>query len=174
MRRAIHRLPAALASLAITGLWPSAALAEPGDSGPGDLRAAIVYNIVRFVEFPVDGSSRLDMCIVRGADGATHLAALQGQRVGSRTIVARLVDLVPTGGCDVVYLGRANATETARASRRGVLLMGEAPSFITSGGTVGLVRMGKQIRFEINTRNARNAGLSISSKLLRLAARVQQ
>jgi len=170
----MHLMPAFLASLAIAGLWPAPAAVQARSSGSDNLRAAIVYNIVRFVDFPNNGGNRLDMCVARSADGAAQLRALDGQRVGPRIIAARLVDSAPAEGCDVIYLGRTSTAETARASRRGVLVMGEAPSFITSGGTVGLVRMGKQIRFEVNTRNARDAGLSISSKLLRLAARVQQ
>ena len=174
MRGLMHSLAALLASLLVAALWPSSAGAQAGSSSPDQLRAAIVYNIVRFVEFPEQRGKQLNMCVVRSVEGASHLLALNGQRVGTRTIAARPVESTPGNGCDVVYLGRASSAETARASRRGVLVMGEAPSFITSGGTVGLVRMGKQIRFEVNARNAREAGLSISSKLLRLAARVQQ
>jgi hypothetical protein len=53
------------------------------------------------------------------------------------------------------------------------LLVGDGPGFINGGGMIGLVRFGNQIRFEINARAARQSGVSISSKLMRLAARVQ-
>lgn len=169
----MYRPSTLLALLLATSASFTAARAATIDSGPNNLRAAIVYNIVRFVEFPVSDNN-LEMCVVRSADGASQMLALRGQRVGTRSIAVRLVDSASAEGCNVFYLGDASAAETARARGHGVLVVGETPSFITSGGTVGLVRMGKQIRFEINARNARNAGLTISSKLLRLAARVQQ
>ncbi|MET1756366.1 YfiR family protein [Novosphingobium sp. RD2P27] len=169
----MHLRSTLLALLLAASASFTAARAATNNNSPNDLRAAIVYNIVRFVDFPGSGN-RLEMCVARNADGASQMLALRGQRVGNRSISVRMVDSASVGGCDVFYLGHASAAETARARSHGVLLVGDTPSFINSGGTVGLVRMGKQIRFEINARNAQHAGLTISSKLLRLAARVEQ
>lgn len=167
--RMLTKLTLPLAALA--GLQPVATQAQ--SAANAQLKTAIIFNIIRFVDFG-EGGSTLSLCAARGVAGAQDLATLNGQRIRNRTIVHRSVDPASTGGCDVVYLGAASSTDIARARQHGTLLIGDSPSFINSGGTVGLVRTGSQIRFEVSTRAARASGITISSNLLRLAARVQQ
>lgn len=139
------------------------------------LKAAIVFNIIRFVDFPATGpSAPLDFCVAEGVAGVRELSSLDGQRAGNRPISFRLIDPPAVAGCDVVYLGAGATNHIGRVRQRGVLVVGENAEFTRAGGTVGLVRMGNQIRFEVNARSARESNLTISSKLLRLAARVQQ
>ncbi|WP_232492643.1 YfiR family protein [Novosphingobium kaempferiae] len=139
------------------------------------LRAALVFNIIRFVDFPDAGSSgTLILCVVREATNGAALASLRGQRVGSQIITVRAAPESPAGSCNVLYMGAANAADITRTQGPGMLLIGEGANFIGSGGTVGLVQTGRQIRFEINMRAARRANVVISSQLLRLASRVQQ
>lgn len=139
------------------------------------LRAAIVFNIIRFVDFPdTAGRSNIILCVFREATNGASLTTLRGQRVGAQIIAVRSTTDVTTASCDVLYLGEASAADIARMQGPGILLIGEGAGFIGSGGTVGLVRTGRQIRFEINMRAARRAGVVISSQLLRLASRVQQ
>lgn len=139
------------------------------------LRAALVFNIIRFVDFPDAGSSgTIILCVVREAANGAALATLRGQRVGNQTISVRSAPESPASSCNVVYLGAAGDADIARMQGPGILLIGEGSDFVGSGGTVGLVQTGRQIRFEINMRAARRARIVISSQLLRLASRVQQ
>ena len=173
----MHILPkylsAMLAVVAVVCL-PTSASAASRDSDR--LRAAIIYNIVRFVDFDFGGAGRtLDLCTTQNARGLRSLAALNGRHAGGRTIKVRAVPSGSRGGnCDVVYLGVATKAGISRFKRPGVLLIGDSPSFVRQGGMVGLVTTGKQIRFEVNTKMARQADIRISSKLLRLASRVHQ
>lgn len=156
-------------ALCVTPLTASAQQANPNQ-----LKAAIVYNIIRFVQFPLSNDREpLHLCIDRDVSGARELAALNGLRVGNRTIIQRNLDADNVQGCDIAYLSRASAADIAKVRNRGILVMGENANFIGAGGTIGLVRMGNQIRFEVNTRAARQAQIVISSKLLRLAARIE-
>ncbi|MFM6852535.1 MAG: YfiR family protein [Sphingopyxis sp.] len=172
--RAIFARPVGAAVAALLAVAPPAAHAQA--SAANQLRAAIVYNIIRFVDFgAADGAAPLTLCVARGATGARELAGLHGQRAGARTIAHRAVgNGAPTTGCSIVYLGAGTPADIAQARQRGVLVIGEGTGFIGAGGIIGLVRMGNQTRFEVNMRAARQAQLSISSNLLRLAARVEQ
>lgn len=140
------------------------------------LKAAIVFNILRFVDFPTGSGDRtLNMCIKRAVPGASSLFSLKGRTVGARSINIRVIDAQDSAGnCDVVYVGAASGIEVARFKQRGVLTIGDGSGFLKTGGTIGLVTTGKQVRFEVNMRSARQYGLGISSQLLRLAARVEQ
>lgn len=149
------------------------AIAQPAD--PNELKAAITFNIIRYVEFPGKPATQpIQLCVLADADGARQIAALRGQRAGSRTIAVRQIDGSGTNGCDAVYLGQADAGQIARLRQRGTLSLGDGRAFVSGGGMVGLVRTGNQVRFEVNIRSAREAGVVISSKLLRLAARIEQ
>lgn len=139
------------------------------------LRAALVFNIIRFVDFGARPQP-LILCIRRGDRAGSTLADLNGRPVGDRTILFRVIaEIAMAGGCDIFYLGEAASLPLlARLQQTGLLLIGEGRDFVDQGGTIGLVRTGKQIRFEINARAARQSRIAISSKLMRLAARVQQ
>lgn len=53
-----------------------------------------------------------------------------------------------------------------------VLTVGESEGFAKRGGVIGFVVEGNQVRFEINTGAARQAGLKLDLRLLKLAVRV--
>ncbi len=161
--------PLAAAAALATGIGP----AEAQSPASGQLKTAIIFNIIRFVDFAPEGDATLSVCLLRNASAPRELGSLNGQRVGNRTIAVRAIDAASAGGCDVVYLGTV-INDLPRVRQRGVLVIGEGPGFVGAGGTIGLVQTGSQIRFEINVRAAREARLAISSKLLRLASRIQQ
>lgn len=171
----IHHKLSSLGAAAL--IAASALLAGPTmaqDARSGQLKSAIVYNILRFVDFPVaSGSRTLDLCIERGAGG--NFASLSGRSVASRSINVRMIEATSgAGGCDVIYLGAVNGSDVSRVRQRGVLVIGDGSGFLKAGGTIALVTTGKQTRFEVNMRAARQADLRIGSQLLRLASRVEQ
>jgi len=143
-------------------------------SDPDRLRAAIVFNVLRFIDFPDTSRGQIDFCVASNRSAASNFQAFSGRRAGSRTVLVRRVQGTAYAGCDVVYLGSASSSEVATASRSGRLTMGNGRSFIDRGGMVGLVQMGNQVRFEVNLEAAGESDLRISSRLIRLAARVKR
>ena len=157
-------------SLVCSGLAAPAA----AHSGSGQLKAALIYNILRFVDLGSGSNGAIDLCVVSSAPSFREISSLNRREVSGRSIMVRETSSGNLRNCDVVYLGSAGAAEIRNASASGRALIGDGSGFVNSGGTIGFVRMGNQIRFEINISSARAAGVSISSKLLRLASRVQQ
>lgn len=153
----------------------AAACAAPASgqvSNPNALKAAIVFNIMRYVDFPGKPAGQpITLCALRGAAGSGELAGLNGQRAGNRPVLYRSFDGSSAAGCDAVFIGTGDAADIARVRQRGTLIFGDGGGFASAGGTVGLVRTGAQIRFEINLRTATESGVTISSRLLRLASR---
>jgi len=143
-------------------------------SNPERLKAAIVFNILRFVNLPDSGRGPIDFCVSANDPAARSFRAFSGRTAGSRTVSVRTIRGNAYGRCDVVYLGSASSQAVANASGSGRLIMGDGRRFIDRGGSVGLVRMGSQIRFEINLDAAAKSNVRISSKLIRLAARVER
>lgn len=140
----------------------------------GELKAAIVLNILRFVDFPGNSTAALDLCIDQRAQASRQLSALSNQRVGRRVIRTHFVTNGSYHGCEVVFLARSNLVAIRSVQGTGRLIMGDGSNFIDENGTVGLVKTGAQVRFEINLGQANDSGLRISSRLVRLAARVRR
>jgi hypothetical protein len=78
--------------------------------------------------------------------------------------------------CDLLYVSNSEAAYLdlilKPLKEQRVLTVGESSSFIERGGMIGLVTDDYKIRFEVNTIVARQAHLTMRSKLLRLARRV--
>lgn len=152
-----------------------AAVASPiaaQSSDPNQLRAAIVFNVLRFIEFPALKEGTIEFCVAPGTSETAALRSFSGRRAGSRLVSVRSVRGGSYAGCDVVYLASSDRAEIERASASGRALIGNGRSFIDNGGTVGLVQSGGQVRFQLNLKAASSSKLAISSRLIRLASRV--
>ncbi|MDQ4421003.1 YfiR family protein [Sphingobium sp. DEHP117] len=138
----------------------------------GDVKVAIIYNILRFVTFP-NNTATLTVCARRQDSLVEGLKSLEGRAVSTRKITVAVYDKIDQAAneCDVVYVGYASA-RTLQKPARGQILIGEDPSFVDQGGTVGLVSFGPQVRFTINARVAQSSGVRFSSQLMQLAAKV--
>jgi hypothetical protein len=137
----------------------------------------MVYNFARFSEWPasrfVDAASPVVLCVSPEEPFAAELLELEGKPVGSRTLHVRKTASFGRD-CHMAFISRADATAAnlSALSRRGVLAVGDASGFSRSG-SIGLVTIGGQLRFEVNINAAREAGVRLSSQLLRLATVVR-
>jgi hypothetical protein len=62
----------------------------------------------------------------------------------------------------------------AALGRSGVLTVSDMPRFVGRGGMIQFVQEGGRVRFEIGLAPAQEAGLSLSSELLRVASAVRR
>lgn len=143
------------------------------------LKAVFLFNFTQFVEWPDDAfaDSRAPFVIgVLGQDpfGTTLEDAVRGESVGGRALVVEryrhLTDLRP---CQILFIDRSAHPELGagdrRLDRRGMLTVSDAGSAPTNDAIIGFISENRRIRLRINVESAREAGLTISSKLLRPA-----
>lgn len=172
---------------AILTLALAAALASvPGNSAcagrePGEyeVKAAFLYNFLSFVEWPnsLRISPSMKICVMGDPSFAAAFSGLNSRMVGNRRLSVAYRDSVDgLGDCHVVYLGPALERDLPR-----IMKAIEGTNILTVGDTAGLGRQGavinfylekNRVRFEINLSAARRQGLTISSKLLKLAGAV--
>lgn len=169
MRNLLLRL---LLGLLIGGASPCVRAATEAE-----LRAAVIYNIARFVQWPATmGDARFTICSA-GSNAVTEaLTALQGKALGSQITATRTIgrdhDL---SGCHMLYVAPDNAVRMAAiaallsANHEATLTISDAPNFLARGGMVQLVVVEERQRFLINQDLAEKANLSINAKLLQLA-----
>lgn len=168
-----------------------------GATTEGELRAAVIYNIARFVQWPPglqvsahpiinsaanaaspavaqDGSFAI--CTIGNSPTADALIALDGKSLNGFTVATRAIrrdrDLA---ACHVLYIApdeavRMTAIAEILAHRHeATLTVSDAPSFLALGGMVQLVVVEDRQRFRINQELAEKSSLSINAKLLQLA-----
>jgi hypothetical protein len=174
-------LTAALVAAPVTTALDATAATATAAEGPGEyeVKAALLFNFARFVEWPASSFSGADapfVVAVVGNDpfGPALERTLSGKAIGGRPIqVRRWRKARDRGPCQILFVA-ASERGSLRAildevREQPVLTVGDMTDFATSGGIIGLVMDRNHVRFEINSTNATRAHLAISSRLLSLA-----
>jgi hypothetical protein len=144
-----------------------------------EVKTAFLFNFAKFIDWPpssfVSPQSPFTICVL-GQDpfGKVLDDTLQGKTIGNRPFaVRRLKDKTEARRCQMVFVSTSESAPLAEifGSMQGanVLLVGETPGFVASGGTIEFTIEDNHVRFAINTDAADRSGLKFSSKLLALA-----
>lgn len=158
----------------IVNLCGSARAAETIDR-EYPLKAAYIYNILKFISWPVDtqeaASDKLELCIVGPDLSDGTFFDLDGKKIDHLTIhVQAVVAYSETKSCKVLYFTDPDLNyHLGYLSPKGLLLIGQQENFLALGGTLNFFLENNKLRFEINLKAANEAGIKFSSKLLNLA-----
>jgi hypothetical protein len=146
------------------------------------VKAAFVYNFVKFVEWPDETQSVAGPFVI-GVLGDTALTAhiadtVRGKAVRGRGFEVRHFtapdDLIVCHVLFVVSPDQETVQRTLHVARNfPALTIGELRGFSEWGGVIELIVEDNKFRFEINAGAARQGGLKVSSRLLRLARSVR-
>lgn len=178
--RSRGRLQRAARLCAALLLWTAAGAPgiEPRPAGEYEVKAAMLFNFSKFVEWPaakLDRSPRFVVGVL-GQDpmGQDLDRVLRDKSVAGKPVVVRRFERAEgTEACHILFVSAAESKklpEIAASLEKGaVLTVGDSERFARSGGAVGFVIQDNRVRFEVNLSAAKRAGLTVSSKLLRLA-----
>lgn len=176
--RAFSRASSALFAAAFTLVFAAGvSLSSAADQrvrGEYEVKAALVYNFLKFVDWPAkEAGSGIRVCVLGDLSRARPLAGLDDQVVAGRSITVARAELNDVHGCDVLFLLKGEERRIARvlAAVRGgnTLTIGEADGLGRKGVMINFLIERSRVRFEINADAARDAGITISSKLMKLA-----
>jgi hypothetical protein len=156
----------------IAGEFPITAVGEY------QVKAALIYNFTRFVEWPQNPGA-LRFCVA----GQRALFSALEDISGKRPIEGQRADVrwfnpaaPPPAECNVLILAiqdpKLIRAIVSAVEDRDVLTVGQWAQFLETGGIVNFVAVRGQIHFEFNLCAAQRAHLTISSRLLTLAERV--
>ena len=141
------------------------------------LKAAFLYNFALYTEWPADVGPTLNLCIYGDDPFGAEADALNGKRVGSRSIAVQRVGKESLQGCQMVFVAQsvlAASTRVLEPLRSGaVLTVADSPDPARKGVALNMAMGDAKISFEVNLK-ALAPRLALSSKLLRLAREVQQ
>lgn len=141
-------------------------------------KAAILYNLAKFVEWPPDVLRSPNQAIVICVLGDSPIHDVLKQAVGGKQIenhgvaVRRVSQGSEASSCQILFIP-ADRTRWRDAlsglKSGGILTVGENSRFVGEGGVANLKTEGGKVRIQINVEAARRERLTISSKLLALA-----
>lgn len=159
--------------LACTGL---AAAPRAGAVTEYELKAAFLYNFASFTEWPPAAAPGMAVCVLGHDPFGAVLDGLKGKTVQGVAIEVRRVGTATEArACRVVFIGAQGdelAAQLAALRDAPVLTVADGHEAARRGAIIGLVPDAGRIGFEVNITAARSAGLTLSSKLLRLARQV--
>jgi uncharacterized protein DUF4154 len=147
------------------------------------VKAAFLYNFVKFVDWPASAFPPTGDPVVIGVIGEDPFGAILDKVLQGKTcchdrklVVRRFQRIEDVTECHVLFISSSEKARLADILQildgASVLTVGEMDRFAERGGMIGFRRADNKLRFEINTDAASRAGLTISSQLLKLPARV--
>lgn len=144
-----------------------------------ELKAAIFYNLTRFVEWPDSAfpgpRAPIVVCILGRDPFGDSLASRAPKQTGNGrpAMIHRIQHDKDVRDCHVLYISSSERKNLANilSTLKGcsVLTVGEIAQFAARGGMIQFGLQDKQVRFDINLDAASRVGLKISSRLLVLA-----
>ncbi len=145
------------------------------------LKAAYLYNFLRFVEWPENTKLTSDICVYgiqeNYKSAFNSMAALSKK---SRKLNIKLLNvndkLNNLNSCQIIFI-TAKADHKSKyildyLKDKNSLTIGESPRFIQRGGMINFIRVSDKVKFEINDDAAKAVDLKIPSKVLRIAERL--
>jgi hypothetical protein len=145
-----------------------------------DIKAAFLYNFMKFIDWPSDeDQTQFNLCVIGDDPVNEKLKMLESRPIHKRILhVEHFYTLNSDTTCQVVFVGESenkfidNIIEFY--SHTPTLTVSSMEDFVHKGGMIGFINLGNIIRFDINLKQAKETQLSISSKLLELANQVEQ
>lgn len=157
---------------------PSAA-ADQAIAGEYELKAAMLYHLIQFVDWPsaaYPGAQAPHLLCVLGSDpfGNSLTSLASKQTLNDRPVQVRHVQNDPSvRACQVLYISSSERNHLGQIlsnlQSANVLTVGEMSQFAARGGMVQFALQDKKVHFDINLDAASHSGLKISSRLLALA-----
>jgi hypothetical protein len=146
-----------------------------------EVKAAFLYRFGTYVEWPVAKAAGDPITIA--VLGAPSVAMVLADYVPGRNIQGRPVQVRPIArigdvrDAELLFIGPEHSDRLAELvealGNRPVLVVADAPDGLKRGAMVNFQLVDQRVRFEISLRNARAAGLMLSSRLLSAAIRVE-
>ncbi len=152
--------------------------AEDNASGEYRVKAAFIYNIAKFVEWPAEkfnGPKNPLVLSIRGENPfGSALESIENKNVRGRKLYIRLnQETLKIENVHILFISPSQEKDLqkilSRIKGRSILTVSDMKSFARRGGMVHLARVGNKVQLRINSEALKRSGLKISSQILKLA-----
>lgn len=157
-------------------------------AGAGNLEenkvlAALSLNIIRFSTWPNAAAypavPNMNLCVIGDNVVQSSFAVMDKKAIGKQTLaVINLTRLRNFAQCQVIFIDELPRNVLLQilgdVTNKPVLTIGQDLEFLNDGGLVGLIKIDEKISLHINLAAVKKSGLTISSRLLKLAKIVNE
>ncbi len=147
------------------------------------VKAAFIFNFAKFVSWPSWVFENDRSPLVKGIIGndpfGDSYEIVSGQTIQKRrVIVSHIENISEASKCHIIFISdseRKNLKDIIKSLRGShVLTVSDLDGFCQENGMINLIDMNERVGFEINISPAKQAGLTISSQLLKLARKIYE
>lgn len=153
--------------------------AQPPKPLEFEVKAAYLLNFGRFATWrpgaPASQPDGFPVCVIgRDPFGSALDQTVAGETIESRSVfVKRIVEAQEASGCRILFVSGSEESHLLAilpiAEKAGVLTVSDISRFADRGGMIQFVSQDRKVRFQVNAAAVDQAGLTLSSELLRVA-----
>lgn len=166
-----------LAGCALAICLSSARLATAQVTNPEVLKAEVVYRVLMFVTWPAEREAPgrgLQLCTLGEGRMEGALQGLAGRPIRQLTVEVRRMGRGDSlANCHLLYLPTPQAAVRPQIADLPLLVVSDVAAMFDQGAMINLQVEDGRIVFDVDLDAARHAGLTVSTKLLRLARYVR-
>ncbi|MDO6462161.1 YfiR family protein [Granulosicoccaceae sp. 1_MG-2023] len=162
-------------TLCVALLLLSASSVQGASRDEYTVKAVMVLNIAKFTSWPEPaGNDGLQICVFGDDEVQRGFQQIAGQEAGAgrEVHISKLNNPGETSACHIVFYGGKDRRDLSRVMTatvdEAILTIGEMKGFTRYGGIFNMVRKDSKVQLDLNVRNARRSGLTISSRLQKL------
>jgi len=142
------------------------------------IKAAFLYNFTKFVDWPSESFKNdvdpIKLYVLGNDPFGEALDTIRGKIVkGRKLVISRVQKVEEIEGAHLLFISpseKARVKEILQSLRnKPVLTISEMERFGQLGGMINFIRVEDKVQFEINSEQAQQQKLKISSQLLKLA-----
>jgi YfiR/HmsC-like len=179
LRAALRRAVALtiVVSVTVAASWAAAAANTTAAQRQYLIKAAFVYDMLKATQWPKARSGRVVLCVLGRDPFGAAWHSIEGRPIGKRKLDVVAVEFAGhLAGCDALFIGISERWRWPQLRRalvaQPILTMSEMTGFAQDGGMVALMAIDNRLRFDVNLKAVRKAGLSIDTNALEQANKV--
>lgn len=168
----IQKICRGMVLLLLMGAPAMQAAAETLQLQEQEIKAGLLYNFLKYTEWPALSSS-LVVCVYGEDPFGGYLQPINGRSVNQHEIALRAVHAVgETGACQLLFVNAAEKEHWPELQRflfgKPVLTVSDFEGFAGSGGMIEFGRKNDHISVELNIEAVTAAHLQVGDRLLKL------
>lgn len=138
------------------------------------LKAAFALNFSRLTRWPDDSDEHINFCIMGNHTVQNAFKIVNNQSINNKISQLRIINRdKEITGCQILFITGISHNNLRKlyssARNHPILTISEVEDISRSGAIINFVKNADKIRFQVNVKNTQQAGLKISSRLLKLA-----
>ncbi len=138
------------------------------------LKAVFSLNFARLTQWPYSANTNITFCIMGNTSMLDAFKLIEYKKINTKKVKLKIIsrdkDIM---NCQVLFISGLSHSKIRKlysyARDYPILTISEAEDISRSGAIINFIQNGDKIRFQINLNYARQAGLKLSSRLLKLA-----